>query len=266
MVRDKAVGKTPGPCEITALLADAAILKDCCSVDVVASSLDELNNMWQVAFDTWAASADLSDFEHLHQKFELAYKALLDGNTSEVPWIESVMSDTTVGKELQRYQECLLRSTSVKQAATAMSQHILDAVVTAQIDAILKSATLIVGQVKRVELMLASVTFANCCLEQPRPKDFKQEFAGAVQFVTAICKVKTIHLPAYVQTLHKAEIEAQAQPGADATAKAKAQAATKAKGSAAAFSSKAADSEPAPAERSKNGAQHAFKKIKLSPA
>ena len=58
VVRDKAVGKTPGPCEITALLADAAILKDCCSVDVVASSLNELNNMWQAAFDTWAASAD----------------------------------------------------------------------------------------------------------------------------------------------------------------------------------------------------------------
>ena len=212
MVKDKSIGKVMGPCEVTALKAEAVILKDYASLPPVSEAIAELGNIWQSAFDTWAATADLSDFTALHEKFgRVAYKALCVGDITGTQWIETNIDDTPLGQDLQRYQDCLLRSMSVKQAAAAMSQHLTNATVGAKLEHILKHATEIVNQAKQVELALASVEFSNCCLKKPRPKEFQNQFTQALQFVTQVCKVKVDKLPQWVQTLHTAETEAQTQ-------------------------------------------------------
>ena len=62
-----------------------------------------------------------------------------------------------------------------------------------------------------MELALATIVLSGVLLEKPRPKDFQQQYAEALQFATSICKIKVDKMPATVGTIVKTE-EAAKQP------------------------------------------------------
>ena len=206
----KTVGKVLGPCEITAIKAESAQLRGFDSVPVVKSSLASLNSLWLDSYTGWLGTADLSDFSKLHSQFQEVYQAIKDDKLEDQKWLSAPKSDEKQA-EIRCYQECLLRAMPIKVAANAMLQQPLAEECTEKLEVCSKNAAEVVQEAPKVELALATIVLSGVLLEKPRPKDFQQQYAEALQFATSICKIKVDKMPATVGTMVKAE-EAAKQP------------------------------------------------------
>lgn len=213
ILSDAAVGRTSGPCGVTAVRSEAAsVLKGFESIEGVESSTKMLDTIWTEAYDNWVHTARFEDFPELHEKFQAVYEALQKGDITGHEWLEKkTETDSTTEAEIQRYQECLLRALPVKSAAGAMAPHLINDSVADEVDKIHKDSTAIVKVSRQVELALAAICMANICLMKPRPKDFDKQLEGAQFFASTVCKVKHAQLPKFVQTLITAESEAALQ-------------------------------------------------------
>lgn len=257
---DKSIGRTLGPCELTALKAEASILKGFEHHPSVKTKLESLDSMWKNAYTNWVATARFDDFAGIHTFFEATYNALLEGNISGHEWLETVTDDTEIDQNLKRYQECLLRALPVKVAASSMAAHVFDEETAADLDQILTTATDIVGKARTIELVIGSVAMANTILAKPRAKTFSATLAQCQQFVKNACKVKDSQLPKYVQTLLQAETAAKASSASAGAGSSAAAAAASASSASSGSGSKKTEATGAEAKSS----GQAWKKIKLS--
>ena len=211
LIQDKSVGKCSGPCEATALRAEAAaVFKGFESIHGVQDTINALDAIWTEAYHNWVATARFPDFPELHEKFQAVYEALDVGDISEYEWIEKELDGTQIEVDMKRYQECLLRALPVKNAAAAMSLHLVNDAASDEIDLILKNASDVVKDVRRIELAIASIIGANTVLKKPRPKDFDKQMQDATRLITVTLRSKTAQLPKFVQTLMSSENEAAA--------------------------------------------------------
>ena len=173
-------------------------------------TINALDAIWTEAYHNWVATARFPDFPELHEKFQAVYEALDVGDISEYEWIEKELDGTQIEVDMKRYQECLLRALPVKNAAAAMSLHLVNDAASDEIDLILKNASDVVKDVRRIELAIASIIGANTVLKKPRPKDFDKQMQDATKLITVTLRSKTAQLPKFVQTLMSSENEAAA--------------------------------------------------------
>ena len=199
------VGRVLGPCEVTALKAESAVLKGFEDVDGVQKALDDLAEMWNCMYASWYSTATFPDFEALDSEFQEVHNALKEGSHKGYEWLEKSVIGLEVEKKMQRYQHCLLASRPIKAAASAMAQHVLDKKVSAELDQVLKQTNDIIKKSRQMELALASISMASILLEKPRSKEFKTQLSTTVNFVHTYFKCKLSQLPKYVQTLYASE-------------------------------------------------------------
>ena len=85
----------------------------------VKVSVFELTQLWEKSFMEWKTQADLSDFDALHDRFTGVLKAIRDGDCSSYLFLKQP-SHEEEDKEMARYQQCLLHSTTVKRMADSL--------------------------------------------------------------------------------------------------------------------------------------------------